>query len=63
MTYPKIKQCPKCGAAGDTLSVYTYEHGGRHVECNECHYLGPCGGSILSAIRLHNERSEQRQAS
>ena len=62
MTYPKIKPCPTCGNPGDGLSVYTYENGGRHVECNECSYLDPCGGSILSAIRLHNERTTQRQA-
>lgn len=62
MTYPKIKPCPTCGAVEDNLSVYTYDNGGRHVECNECYYLGPCGGSILAAIRLHNQRSMQNTA-
>lgn len=63
MSYPKLEPCPRCGTPGADLSVYTYENGGRHVECNECYYLGPCGVNILSAIRLHNDRYMQRQAS
>lgn len=54
MSYPKIAPCPKCHAT-DTLSVCTYDSGGRNVECDSCWYLGPAGVSILAAIRLHNE--------
>ncbi len=52
MTYPKLKPCPRCGSE---LSVYTYENGARHVECNDCQYLGPAMSSIMAAIRLHNK--------
>lgn len=55
MTYQKMKPCPECGS-DDQLDVYCYDHGGRHVECNKCHYLGPCAGSIRVAIKLHNDR-------
>lgn len=57
MTYPKIAACPKCGASGDDLTVYTYESGWRHVECDDCYYLGPGEGNILQALRAHNERA------
>lgn len=61
MTYPKMKPCPICGQA-DTLEVYKYENGWQHVECdlNACGYMGPGEGSILQAIRSHNEAVEQR---
>ena len=26
-----------------------------HVECDDCHYLGPCGNK-MQAIRLHNAK-------
>ena len=54
MTYPNIVACPRCGAAGDTLLVCTYDNGWRHVECDRCHYMGDGAGNILAAIRLHN---------
>jgi hypothetical protein len=57
MAYPKIMDCPSCGEPGSDLSVYTYGNGWRHVECNECNYLGPGEGSILHAIRSHNQRA------
>lgn len=57
MTYPKLNPCPRCGKPGEELSVYTYENGARHVECNACDYLGKAAGSILAAIRLHNQES------
>lgn len=56
MTYPKLKPCRKCGTADD-LAVYRYESGTKHVECDGCWYLGPGEGSILAAIRSHNERA------
>lgn len=54
MSYPKIKPCPKCG--NDDLPMYCYGEGFGtwHVECNDCHYLGP-GDNKLNAIRRHNE--------
>jgi uncharacterized metal-binding protein (TIGR02443 family) len=55
MTYPKIKPCPKCGQS-DTMEVYKYENGWQHIECElDCGYMGPGSGSILGAIRNHNE--------
>ena len=50
----KILACPKC-LKTDKLGVWTYENGGRHVECDRCWYLGPCAGSIKAAIKAHNE--------
>jgi Zn ribbon nucleic-acid-binding protein len=55
MTNPKPKPCPKCGTTV-RLAVYSYESGWKHVECDECHYLGPGEGSIRTAIKSHNER-------
>jgi hypothetical protein len=52
MAYPKILPC-KCGNAD--LEIYKYENGWQHVECDECHYMGPGQGSKLWAIRRHNE--------
>jgi uncharacterized metal-binding protein (TIGR02443 family) len=54
MSYPRKKPCPECGAPGDDLAVYTYENGWRHVECDDCGYLGPGAGNALQAIRSHN---------
>ena len=53
-TYPKMQPCPDC-QKDDRLAVYTYDSGGRHVECNRCFYLGPAEGSIRQAIKSHNE--------
>lgn len=61
MAYPKMKPCPKC-RKDDRLAVYTYDSGGRHVECLRCDYLGPCEGSIRQAIRSHNERVAAMEA-
>lgn len=61
MTNPKIKPCPNC-KTGDHVSVWTYDNGGRHVECDRCHYLGPCGASIRWAIKLHNADVSKREA-
>ena len=54
MTYPKLKPCPNCGCIYTEL--YGYGDWGTtwHVECDECHYMGP-GGNKLQAIREHNE--------
>lgn len=54
MTYPKIKSCPKC-QNGD-MGLYGYGEWGTtwHVECDDCHYMGP-GDNKLNAIRRHNE--------
>lgn len=54
-TYPKIKPCPKCGT-DEHLSIYGYENGWRHVECDKCQYLGPGEGNIRQAIKSHNEK-------
>ncbi len=54
-TNPKMKPCAKCETV-DHLAVYSYDHGGKHVECTKCNYLGPCSGSVRGAIKLHNER-------
>jgi len=60
MTRPKKEACPRCGAPGEELSVYTYENGWRHVECDGCHYMGPGEGNIVQAIRSHNARSRAK---
>ena len=55
MTYPKIKPCPVCGNAD--LDLYGYGDWAPytwHVECDDCHYMGP-GDNKLMAIRRHNE--------
>jgi hypothetical protein len=61
MTVPKIKPCPLC--ASEAVSVYAYESGWHYVECDGpgsdgtgCYYRGPGEGSILQAVRSHNER-------
>jgi uncharacterized C2H2 Zn-finger protein len=55
MTLPKIKPCPKCGNIYTELYGYDYWW---HVECDECHYLGP-GSYKGQAIREHNARFGQ----
>jgi Zn ribbon nucleic-acid-binding protein len=61
MAYPKMKPCPFCEST-EHLDVYTYERGGRHVECStSCGYLGPACTSIRWAIKHHNaERDATR---
>ncbi len=58
MTNPKMKPCPKCGT-DEALAVYKYDSGWRHVECDECMYLGPGEGSVRQAIKAHNDRVAQ----
>jgi Zn ribbon nucleic-acid-binding protein len=60
MTIPKMKPCPECG--NTDLSIYTYDNGWRHVECDECLYLGPGEGSKAEAVKQHNERFEVMKA-
>lgn len=55
MSHQKIKPCPNCRTS-DQMAVYTYDSGGRHVECMKCQYFGPGEGSIKQAIISHNER-------
>ena len=50
MTYQKMKPCPRCD--GD-VSVYSYDGGWKHVECDKCGYFGPGEGSIKQAIKSH----------
>ena len=57
MSNPKMKPCPTCKTDED-LSVYSYDHGWKHVECDKCFYLGPGEGSIKQAIIQHNARQE-----
>lgn len=54
-TNPKIRPCPQCG--NEAVSVYGYDNGTKHVECDCCHYLGPGEGSIRQAIKSHNARA------
>ncbi len=54
-TDPKIKPCPKCKTAAN-MSVYKYDNGWQHVECEKCCYLGPGEGSRRQAIKSYNER-------
>lgn len=56
MTNQKIKACPDCGRAGEELTVYKYDSGWKHVECDGCYYFGPGEGSIRQAIKSHNAR-------
>lgn len=56
MTLPKIKPCPKCGNVN--VDTYTYDNGWRHVECDECFYLGPGEGNKVQAVKSHNEQFE-----
>ncbi|ASW06256.1 hypothetical protein CKA34_10420 [Rhizobium sp. 11515TR] len=58
---PKMKPCPECGAP--YLSVYTYDNGWRHVECDACTYLGPGAGNKIDAVKQHNELCEASNAS
>ena len=60
-TDPKIQPCPKCGG-GDDLAVYAYDNGWRHVECDNCYYLGPGAGNRRQAIKVHNERRDAARA-
>lgn len=53
MTYPKMKNCPKCGAEVD---LWTYESGWSRVECSGCDHIGSCESTKLRAIRTHNQR-------
>jgi Zn ribbon nucleic-acid-binding protein len=53
-TNPKVKPCPDC-KTDQWISVYTYDSGGRCVECDKCWYRGPIEGSIRQAIKSHNE--------
>ncbi len=57
----KILPCPKCG--NTDLSIYTYDNGWRHVECDECLYLGPGEGNMRQAVKQHNEQFEATKAS
>jgi Zn ribbon nucleic-acid-binding protein len=61
MTIQKMKPCPKCG--NDDLSIYTYDNGWRHVECDECFYLGPGEGNKSEAVKQHNARFDEAKAS
>lgn len=56
MGYPKIESCPRCNSS-ESMNVYTYDNGWRHVECDKCFYLGPGEGSIRAAIKSHNTRA------
>ena len=60
MAYPKMKPCPNCG--NEDVVAYAYESGWKHVECDECHYLGPGEGRTRDAIKAHNERCAERAA-
>lgn len=51
-TVQKLKPCPKCGITD--LSIYKYESGWQHVECDACFYLGPGAGNRIDAARQHN---------
>ncbi len=59
-TNQKIKPCPYCG--NDDMSMFRYDPGNWHVECEDCNYLGPASGSQRWAIKLHNEEHEATRA-
>lgn len=52
---PKMAPCRNC-RTDEYLSIYKYDSGTQHVECDGCYYLGPGAGSKADAIRLYNER-------
>lgn len=56
MSLPKIKPCPKRGNVD--VNIYAYDNGWRHVECDECLYLGPGEGNKVQAVKSHNEQFE-----
>lgn len=64
MTAPKMKPCAKCKTT-DYLAIYTYDHGGRRVECVKCNYMSHAYTSKIGAIRAHNiemgKRAEEQQ--
>jgi hypothetical protein len=60
MTAPKPKPCPQCGNI--YVELYAYENGWKHVECDECYYLGPGEGSKLAAIQSHNKSAAEKSA-
>lgn len=55
-TDPKIEPCPTC-ENDDFISVYKYESGWQHVECDKCFYFGPGEGNRRQAIKSHNART------
>jgi Zn ribbon nucleic-acid-binding protein len=57
---PRIAACPNCKTDA-FIAVYTYDSGWRHVECDKCYYLGPGEGSVLSAIRAHNTKTNRAE--
>jgi len=57
MSYQKVKPCPEC-KTDEYMGVYTYDSGGRCVECDKCFYRGPIEGSIRQAIKSHNEKAQ-----
>lgn len=61
MSHQKLEPCPNCNAPGDDLTVYTYDNGWRHVECDGCYYLGPGAGNKRQAIQIHNDRARERR--
>jgi len=56
MSAPKMKACPNCKTDAH-LAVFTYDHGWRHVECEECKYMGPGERNAIQAIRAHNAKA------
>lgn len=58
MTYPKMKNCPKCGSE---VSLWTYESGWSRVECEGCDEIFSCEGTKLAAIRTHNAKAAYQQ--
>jgi len=60
-TVQKLKPCPQCDSE-DHLAIYTYDHGGRRVECDKCFYLGPDCSSLVWAARWHNIHHAENKA-
>ena len=56
MSYPKIESCPRCGS--EDVTVYSYDSGWHHAECDGCGYLGPGEGSATAAIKAHNKNRQ-----
>ena len=55
MSTQKILPCD-CGATNeDFVGLYKYENGWNHVECGQCHKLGPGEGRARDAVKRWNE--------
>lgn len=57
-TMQQLNPCPRCETVKH-LSIYKYENGWQHVECDKCFYLGPGEGAKIEAARSHNKSTSR----